>query len=196
MNSTIDKTNPLKMKISRNRDLKRRQILSSPIPVKRRKSIRVTISSIHSKPVVKSTTFKDIPASKSQEKPKISNDKRMEKKDEYSSKWLLGLARHLKNKINPSQLEKANACLEMMKDGFVINEAKHSVEFLSYLKSQFARQVSGTNGNTYDSLKTLLPMTRSISILEINQLLNDNICIHWTETHFETVEDYSELEDF
>ena len=191
MNSIIDKNNPLKLKIS-SRDLKRKQIVSSPIPVK--KKIRVIISSIRSKPVIKSTASKN-----DQEEYEISTDRKVAKKvckHEYSSKWLLGLARHLKNKINPTQSERANACLEMMKDGFVIDEMKHSVEFLSCLKSQFVRQVTNIDDSTYNSLRILLQMTRSISILEINQFLNDNIPVHWSGTNFETDVDYSVLEDF
>ena len=191
MNSIIDKNNPLKLKIS-SRDLKRKQIVSSPIPVK--KKIRVIISSIRSKPVIKSTASKN-----DQEEYEISNDRKVAEKickHEYSSKWLLGLARHLKNKINPTQSERANACLEMMKDGFVINEVKHSIEFLSYLKSQFVRQVTGINDNTSSSLQMLLQMTRSISISQINQLLNDNSCVYWSGTHFKTDNDSSILEDF
>ena len=194
MNLIIDKNDPLKIKISRNRDFKRKQMIASPIPVKKRKSIRVTIGSIRSKPVIKSTTSKD-----DQEKSEFSNDKKVIKrvcKDEYSSKWLLGLTRHLKNKINPTQSEKASACLEMMKDGFEINETKHSIDFLSYLKSQFVRRVTGINDNTYNSLQMLLPMTRSISISEINQLLKDNNCVCWSGTHFKTDNDNSLLEDF
>ena len=199
MNSIIDQSNPLKMKISRNRNLKRKQTIQSPVPVKKRKSIRVTISSIRSKPVIKNTIAKDVLPSNIQKSAEVSKDNKITKrtsKDEYSSKWLLGLVRHLQNKINPTQLEKADACLEMMKDGFVINEVKHSIEFLSYLKSQFVRQVTGINDNKYNSLQMLLPMTRSVSIFEINQLLNDNSCVYWSGTHFRTDNDFSLLEDF
>ena len=200
MNSIIDKNNPLKMKISRTRDLKRKPaaILTSPVPVKKRRSIRVTISSIRSKPVIKSTDSESGCTSKAHAKPEDKKYEKMVKRttnDEYNSKWLLGLARHLKNKINPTQNDRADACLEMMKDGFVINETKHSVEFLSYLKTQFVRQVTGINDNTYNSLKKLLLMTRTISIMEINQLLNDNSCVHWSETHFEA-DECSVLDDF
>ena len=202
MNVFCDPKDPLKMRFTRRKDPKRKEhVRESALPYKKRLSSRANVSS---KPV-----GSPLGVNISNENGLSSTlitiltyqfciEETVHKRapGDYRSKWLFGLVRHLEQKILPTQSEKAKASLEMMKDGFVMHEYNHGVEFVDHVKMEFIKKVTGINGNSYDSLRMIFAMRVRTSIYEINKFLNEKTDVEWTGTRFEPITTELSLEEF